>query len=308
MHRNANELARRLRVPGVPGTAKCGVIDMLSYFSDYEGHYLAQRRGEPIPDDATQKHYEAFLRALSKEGVNIEKLKRLQAGCEDIYDAGPVDVESEFAGVFGRQSFEAVGKLAKEFPTPRDLFSLMPENALEAKSNWTYKYVAMNETDLEKSWSDFVAWTKERGMSLMDDVDKEKDFHFDGLTIPEFQKRYPNPKDILFPVNIEYVRKKFETFDPALIDAVDKDWATVSEKPVSRDAYVKHFLSKQEATLLSAGGEPAQELLKDALDGAFDVCTQLTMPASMHLDEHAFRYCSALAYEMFLNNIPSDEC
>jgi hypothetical protein len=287
-----------LRQFGAPWTGKFSVFDFMVLFSNLDEEER-RSKGEPYLDDETKEHYKVFLRDLGTEGVKIEKLKRLQAGCEELHD----DDKEELTRVFQWNTFESVAKLAKEFPTPQDLFSLMPERAAEAKEKWVYTYTSPNLTDFETSRKDFIAWQKERGLDDFKDVDRDK-MLFNGLTIAEFAKLHPQPDESMFPVDIRYTQET-ETFHLALIDAVEEDWVTVSEQPVSRDAYVNHFLSKPEAKRLPSGGE---QLLKEALEGAFDVCAQLTMPAATKLDEHAFRYCSALASDMFVNNMPSDDC
>merc|ERR1719375_222542 len=132
---------------------------------------------------------------------------------------------------------------------------------------------------------------------MVDDFDSDHSLFCNGMVMSEFQKLHPTPESISFPLEMMYIQKS-ETFDKDLLATVNEDWNKVSkrEQSVARNAFLTYFLSKPEASRFSKGGEP---LLKEALEGAFDVCTQMTAPASTNLDEHGFRYAAVLAAETF---------
>jgi len=250
--------------------------------------------GKPKIEGQLRNDWIEYLTGLSNVSAKIEKLNRLQAGCSSLTVIGPFDQLPEFS----QQSFEAVMKLGKEFmleSEPVDLFSLMPQNSVKAVERWTFKRTAFDNDALQKSQAEFRDWMQQGKLTY----DPEHRLFFNGILVPQWMKKYPNSEEgkMPFPVNVTYVAKT-ETFDKDLLDAVNEDWEKVpkQDQSVARKAFLTYFLSKPEASKFKEGGRP---LLEDALKGAFDVCAQMTSPASTDLDEHGFRYASVLAAEMF---------
>jgi len=286
-------LVRLAHVAHAPEPTRASTVDILLLIPNgVDDERLSA--GKPKVEGQLRSDWIEYLTGLSNVSTKIEKLNRLQAGCSSLVVMGPFHQLPHYS----RQSFEAVTKLGKEFmleSEPVDLFSLMPQNSVKAVERWTFNRTAFDNDALQKSQAEFRDWMQQGKLTY----DPEHRLFFNGILVPQFMKKYPNAEEgeMPFPVEVTYAAKT-ETFDKDLLDAVNEDWEKVpkQEESVARNAFLTYFLSKPEASKFKEGGRP---LLEDALKSAFDVCTQMTSPASTDLDEHGFRYAAVLAAEMF---------